>query len=113
MIRIARLSALTAGALVLAGLPWGSAEQASAAELSESAVTADCVITPHADWVPAEVHVRCATTGPFKALALCSSGSQRNVQFASPWTRAGSTAQVECPLWWTLTGWGKQGGGSA
>lgn len=100
--------------LAFASLGIATAFAPSAAQASETGVTADCVIAPHADWIPPEVHVRCNTgPGPFKALALCSGQGHSNVTFASPWTNVGSRAAVACPYTWKLTGWGKQGGGSA
>ncbi|MFC4117303.1 hypothetical protein [Nonomuraea zeae] len=103
-----KLVALAGAAIMLSAAPL------TAAQASTSTVAAaDCTITPHADWRPAEVHVRCRTTGPFKAIALCTSKWYKDKWFESPWTSAGSTAQVACPLTDTLTGWGKQGGGSA
>lgn len=94
--------ALTAGPLT-----------AAPASASSALAAADCVINPYKDRIPPEVHVRCATTGPYKAIALCSNKFYKDKWFESPWTSAGSWAQVSCPLGYTLTGWGKQGGGSA
>ncbi|MEV4805546.1 hypothetical protein AB0K18_36585 [Nonomuraea sp. NPDC049421] len=103
-----KLLALTSAALLLGAAPL------TAAHASAPAVAAaDCTITPYADWRPPEVHVWCRTTGPYKAIALCTSKWYNDKWFESPWTSAGSTAQVACPLTDTLTGWGKQGGGSA
>lgn len=97
---------LGSAVIALAAMPL----TAQAAEQTAPA-PADCVIVPHPDWRPAEVHVYCATTGPYKAIALCSDEFFKDKWFESPWTNAGSWAQVACPLTWRLTGWGKQGGG--
>ncbi|MFC4010127.1 hypothetical protein ACFOY2_23060 [Nonomuraea purpurea] len=101
-----KVVALTGAAIMLGAAPLTAAQASTVA-------AADCTITPHTDWRPAEVHVHCRTTGPFKAIALCTSKWYKDKWFESPWTSAGSTAQVACPLTDTLTGWGKQGGGSA
>lgn len=117
--RVAR-SRITMGIAAL-GFIAASALNTATVEASEThpktrgiqQLNADCVINAYPNYVIPEVHVRCATTGPYKAIAICSRDGSSTAWYESAWTQAGSWAQVECPVRWKLVDWGKVGGGSS